>query len=94
MRGLLRRQLGFDGVVLSDDLGNAVAVQHMAPGRRAVAFIRAGGDMALSVDAATATAMVDALVRRARSHRNFRAKIDRAVLRVLRRKADAGLVCS
>jgi hypothetical protein len=50
--------------------------------------------MALSVDAATATAMVDALVRRARSHRTFRAKIDRAVLRVLRRKADAGLVCS
>jgi beta-N-acetylhexosaminidase len=94
VRGLLRGQLGFDGVVISDDLGNAVAVQHMAPGRRAVAFIRAGGDMALSVDAVTATAMVDALVRRARSHRTFRAKIDRAVLRVLRRKADAGLVCS
>ena len=93
VRGMLRRQLRFDGVVISDDLGNAVAVQHMPPGRRAVAFIRAGGDMALSVDAASATAMVDALIRRARTHRHFHAKLDRAVLRVLRRKADAGLVC-
>ena len=94
MRDLLRGQLGFGGVVISDDLGHAVAVQHMAPGRRAVAFIRAGGDMALTVDAPTAVAMVDALVRRARSHRSFRATIDEAVLRVLRRKADAGLVCT
>jgi beta-N-acetylhexosaminidase len=93
VRGMLRRQLGFDGVVISDDVGIATAVQHIAAGRRATAFVRAGGDMVLSVDAPAAVAMVDALVSLARRSTTFRARIDRAAERVLLRKAAAGLVC-
>ena len=93
LRGLLRRQLDFDGVVISDDLGLATAVQHLPAGRRAIAFVRAGGDMVLSVDVPAAVVMVDALVALARRSKVFRARIDRAVERVLLRKAAAGLAC-
>ncbi|MEP6694634.1 MAG: glycoside hydrolase family 3 N-terminal domain-containing protein, partial [Chloroflexota bacterium] len=43
IRQLLRDSLGFDGVVVSDDLGETVAVANIAPGDRAVDFLTAGG---------------------------------------------------
>ena len=50
--GMLRDDLGYTGVVISDDLGNAVAVAAVEPGQRAVSFITAGGDVVLTVNAA------------------------------------------
>jgi beta-N-acetylhexosaminidase len=80
---MLRNGLRFDGVVISDDLGNAKQVSSWRPGRRAVQFIRAGGDMVLTVNAAVLPAMYDAVLHRARTSRGFRAKVDHAVLRIL-----------
>ncbi|WP_426561442.1 glycoside hydrolase family 3 N-terminal domain-containing protein [Angustibacter sp. McL0619] len=91
---LLRGRLGFDGVVISDDLGDADAVRRWSPGSRAVQFVGAGGDVALTVDPALAAPMAVALVARAKQSAAFRAQLDAAVLRVLHAKAAAGLLPS
>jgi beta-N-acetylhexosaminidase len=89
--GMLRHDLGFDGVVISDDLGQAKQVQQWSPGRRAVKFIRAGGDMVLTVRPSTVAPMAHALIRRAEHVPAFRSKVDHAALRVLRAKNQADL---
>jgi beta-N-acetylhexosaminidase len=83
---LLRGDLDFDGVVISDDLGSAEQVSAWRPGQRAVRFLRAGGDMVLTVDPSVLPAMYDAVLRRVKASRAFRAKVDHAVLRILMAK--------
>jgi beta-glucosidase-like glycosyl hydrolase len=89
---LLRDRLGFDGVVISDDLGNADAVASVAPGERAVRFIGAGGTLVLTVDASLLEPMVSAVLERDRSDPGFRDDVDRAVRTALIAKAGAGLL--
>ncbi|HEX8093263.1 glycoside hydrolase family 3 N-terminal domain-containing protein [Jatrophihabitans sp.] len=90
--GILRSRLGFRGVVISDDLGNAEQVAAWSPGQRAVNFLDAGGDMVLNVDANTIPAMVDAVSARVASSPSFRSKVDSAALLVLRTKQARGLL--
>ena len=90
--GLLRQRLGFTGVVLSDDLGPAVAVQSVPLGERAVRFVRAGGDVVLSVRSADAGPMAGALVAAARASAAFAARVADAAAHVLRSKVRAGLL--
>lgn len=93
--GLLRQQLGFTGVVISDDLGNATAVSSVPVGQRAVRFVQAGGDVALTVNTTDAGPMVTALVTAAQSSTTFAAQVTAAVGRVLHAKYRAGLLpCS
>ncbi|MBA3368919.1 MAG: glycoside hydrolase family 3 protein [Geodermatophilaceae bacterium] len=93
--GLLRDRLGFTGVVVSDDLGNAAAVADVPTGQRAVAFVAAGGDLVLTVDGDDAEPMTSALIARAASDPSFTARIDDAALHVLISKQDSGLlVCT
>ena len=73
--GLLRQQLGFTGLIVSDDLGNAVAVSGVPAAQRAVRFIEAGGDLALTVAPDTAGPMIDALLAAATSSTAFAAKV-------------------
>jgi len=47
MTGLLRRELGFDGVIVSDDLDMAAIAAHHGIGEAAVGAIRAGCDALL-----------------------------------------------
>lgn len=89
---MLRGDLGFRGVVVSDDLANARQVARWSPGRRAVAFVAAGGDLVLTVDPATLPAMVDAVIARARRDAAFAAKVDASALRVLQLKQARGLL--
>ena len=89
---LLRRDLGFDGVVISDDLGAARAVVDVPVGRRATQFVAAGGDVVLTVVPEQAPAMVAALVQRARAVPTFGTAVAEAARRVLTRKAVAGLL--
>ncbi|MET7689116.1 glycoside hydrolase family 3 N-terminal domain-containing protein [Streptomyces sp. NPDC005483] len=89
---LLRAQEGFKGVVISDDLGQAVAVQAYTPGQRAVNFLAAGGDMVLTVKPSTVPAMVQAIKSRTANDASFRTKVGVAVHRVLTAKAGAGLL--
>ena len=90
--GMLRSRLGFRGVVISDDLGNAKQVAAWSPGERAVKFLDAGGDMVLTVNAGLIPAMVDAVAVKVASSPSFRSKVDSAALRVLKTKQARGLL--
>lgn len=58
---LLRGRLGFDGVVLSDDLGSARAVAAVPVSHRGSRFLAAGGDLALCADPSLVPAMVEGM---------------------------------
>ena len=90
--GMIRHDLGFTGVVVSDDLGNARAVTAWTPGTRALKFISAGGDLVLTVDPTQTAAMVSAISARAAADRAFAALVDAAALRVLTLKQQMGLL--
>ncbi|MCU1671030.1 MAG: Beta-N-acetylhexosaminidase [Blastococcus sp.] len=90
--GLLRQRLGFDGVVVSDDLGNAKAVADVSPGDRAVRFLGAGGTLVLTVQPDLVPAMIDAVLARAAADPAFASKVDEAVHTALLAKARAGLL--
>jgi len=89
--GLLREQLGYDRVVVSDDLGGAVAVASVPPGERATRFVAAGGDIVLTGLPQTAPAMAGALLDKARAEPAFAAQVDAAATRVLELKVRRGL---
>jgi beta-N-acetylhexosaminidase len=90
--GLLRGDLHFRGVVISDDVGGAAQVASFTPGARAVEFVAAGGDIVLTVNAALIPQMTAAVLARARADRAFRAEVDSAALRVLSAKSARGLL--
>lgn len=89
---ILRKKLGFTGVVISDDLGAAAQVASYSVGERAVDFIAAGGDLVLTVDATQAGTMTAALLEKASADGTFKALIDQAALTVLREKQALGLL--
>ena len=90
--GLLRGDLGFRGVVMSDDLGATAAVAAMPPGQRALDFLLAGGDFIVSKTAAATVAMAAALQARAAADPKVAARVDDAALRILEAKEAAGLL--
>ncbi len=90
--GLLRQKLGFTGLVLSDDLGAAVAAKSLPVGDRAVRFLTAGGDVVLTVRTADAAPMSAALVTAAGKDPQFAARLADAAGHVLAAKARAGLL--
>jgi beta-N-acetylhexosaminidase len=93
--GLLRGDLGFTGLVVSDDLGSAVAVRSVPVGSRAVRFVAAGGDLVLTNRSADAGPMRSALVAQAGRSAAFQARLASAATRVLESKARHGLLtCS
>ena len=84
---MLRREMGFSGVVITDDVSAAVQVQDVSAGDRAVRAIRAGCDLVLaSADPTVATDMVKALITTARSDPAFAARVDESATRVLNLK--------
>ncbi len=83
---LLRGDLHFHGVVISDDLGNARQVAAWSPADRAVRFLEAGGDMVLTVNPALLPQMYRAVLARASRSTAFRNQVDAAALRVLTAK--------
>jgi len=89
--GLLRQHLRFTGLVMSDDVGRAVAVHARSPGQRASAFVSAGGDMVLTVVPSDIAPMAAALIKRARDDGTFADLLDAAAYRVLLTKVQAGL---
>ncbi|WP_260610511.1 glycoside hydrolase family 3 N-terminal domain-containing protein [Streptomyces sp. WAC06614] len=92
IKGLLRDELGFKGVVVSDDLGNAVAVKSVPPADRAVNFLSAGGDLVLTVEPNSIPAMAAAVRARMTHDPQFRAQAEESVHRVLTAKQQAGLL--
>lgn len=91
MHRMLRSDLKFKGVEISDDLGQAKQVSGWSPSAKAVDFIKAGGNMILTVKPSLAKPMTAALIKRAKSNPHFRDKIDTSALKVLTAKHRAGL---
>ncbi len=89
---LLRSGLGFNGVIVSDDLGDAAAVASIPAGDRAIDFLDAGGDLITSQSLGPAEEMASAVAARASSDAAFRAVVDSAVKRVLTAKQAQGLL--
>ncbi len=95
MRVMLRQQVHFRGVIVSDDLGAAAAVAGISPAARAIDFLAAGGDLITSQTLAAAIAMGSAVMRHAAADSAFRAVVNSAVMRVLDTKQAYGLLpCS
>jgi beta-N-acetylhexosaminidase len=91
MRGMLRDDLHFRGVVISDSL-SAEAVASIPPAERAIDFLNAGGDMIISRPLDPAVAMAKAIASLAATNAAFRARVDDAALHVLAAKQAAGLL--
>lgn len=90
--GLLRGDLGFKGVVITDDVGLARSVAAVPVGQRATRFIAAGGDIVLTASAAQAPTMLAAIAAKRAQSTAFAAQVDAAAARVLDLKAKSGLV--
>ncbi len=92
---LLREDLQFTGIAISDDLGAAKAMSSVPVGARAVRFVAAGGDIVLTVRSAYLEAMRAALVVEATRSSAFARRLHQAATRVVAGKVAAGLIpCS
>lgn len=90
--GMIRHDLGFGGVVMTDDMGNAAAVRSVPVGQRATRFVSAGGDLVLTVDPTQVPAMSDALVAFASRSPVFERQVQASATRVVTLKYRSGLV--
>jgi beta-N-acetylhexosaminidase len=89
---LLRSGLGFGGVIVSDDLGDAAAVTSTPVSARAIDFLDAGGDLITSQSIGPAQEMAAAAQAKASGSAAFRATVDAAARRVLAAKQADGLL--
>ena len=90
--GLLREELGFDGVVCTDDLTMGAVSNTYGMGEAAVLAVEAGCDLLLVCHGAdNLTAARDALLEAADSGRLSPERLDESVKRILSLKAEYGL---
>ena len=95
MQTILRQQLRFGGVIVSDDMGAASAMGGISPAARAIGFLAAGGDLITSVSVPVAAVMDSAVLQRAAQDATFRGQVSAAVMHVLAAKQAYGLLpCS
>jgi beta-N-acetylhexosaminidase len=85
---LLRGEVGFEGVVITDDLSAAAAVRRWTPAQRATMAIDAGCDiLLLSSGAELLPEMYEAVLAKAVADPVFAGKVDAAARRVIVTKA-------
>ena len=90
LRGMIRGDLEFTGVIISDDLA-ARAMSDVSPDDRVVRFVRAGGDLAILGDSRIAGAAAQALVAEARDDPAFAKLVAAGATRVVELKQRHGL---
>ena len=90
--GLLREELGFDGVVVTDDLTMGAITQHYGLGEAAVLAVEAGCDVLLVChEAGTVEEVYAALLDAVDTGRITEDRLDQSVRRILSLKGDFGL---
>ncbi len=92
LSGLLRRDLGFDGAIVTDALEMRAISGRWGVGEAAVLTLVAGADIALVGTPGAAGVAREAIVAALDSGRLPEARLDEAVRRVLALKAGAGLL--
>lgn len=91
--GLLRRQLGFKGIAITDDLADPPITALGSVPDAAVQAVQAGADMVyISGDAGDQQAAYFAVLRAVRRREIGRKRLDQALLRILSVKRDYGLI--
>lgn len=90
IKGMIRSDLVFDGVVISDDLA-AAAMRDVPPGTRLLRFLKAGGDLAIVADPSLVASMADTVVAEAKKDDALAAAVEAAAARVLQLKDRRGL---
>jgi beta-N-acetylhexosaminidase len=90
LRTMIRGDLHFSGVIISDDLA-AQAMRDLSPGTRLVRFLRAGGDVAIIGDSSIAKRAANALVEQARADPSLAKLVTASATRVLKLKGRRGL---
>jgi beta-N-acetylhexosaminidase len=92
IQGMVRTDLNWDGVVITDDVGAAAEMASVPAGQRATRFVAAGGDIVINAKAGLTSTMVNALVAKAEQDKAFAAQLTSSVRRVLTLKESHGLV--
>lgn len=87
--GLLREDLAFDGLVISDDLCDAKQISAVPVGQRAVKFVQAGGTMPLCVDENKSLIMAETLATQAAKDDQLAQKVQEAATLILAQKLRA-----
>src|ERR671914_1495887 len=90
--GLLRRQLGYGGVIVTDSMEAQAVLDRSGVGRAAERSVRAGADLILMTGSASWNQVHPWLLRRARESQAFRERIRRSAGRVLSLKERMGLL--
>ncbi|MCA0754177.1 beta-N-acetylhexosaminidase [Paenibacillus sp. N4] len=90
--GLLRDSLGYDGVVMTDDMTMGGIVKNFSIGNAAVRSVQAGSDILLiGHDPKLQIAVLNALRKAVEDQTITEERLDQSVLRILRLKAKYGL---
>lgn len=97
--GLLRNQLRFDGLVITDGLqAGAITSLHLSPAQVAVKAVNAGDDQLLETMPATGVADLDGayngVIAAVQGGQITAARLDQSVTRILREKWRLGLVAN
>lgn len=90
LTGVLREELGFTGVIITDSFSMGAITQHFGPADAACRFIEAGGDMVLMP--ADLNAAYEGIRSAVASGRITEGRINESVLRILSAKETAGLI--
>jgi len=91
VEGLLRRQLGYDGVVITDSIEAQAVLDRSDVARAAERSIAAGVDLVLTTGSASFNDIYPRLLARARGDKAFRERVRRSAARVLGLKRRLGL---
>ncbi len=89
MRGLLREEMGFDGLLITDAMDMGAVTRTFGRGEAAVRAIEAGADVLLMPP--DVSGAIDAITTAVAAGRITRERIDRSVLHILRLKEEFGL---
>ncbi|HSL70305.1 MAG TPA: glycoside hydrolase family 3 N-terminal domain-containing protein, partial [Longimicrobiales bacterium] len=91
LTGLLRQELGFRGLVVTDAMDMGAIVKNYGNTRASVLALQAGADLLLQPLPDDVPAIIDALVKAVESGELGEARIDSSVQRLLHSKARVGL---
>src|SRR5690606_3030117 len=92
IQDLLRGQLGFDGLVVTDDIGAARAVADVPVAERATRLLEAGGDVLVTADPSIAGQLVDAIQEWAAASEEQAQRVRESAGRMLALKERLGLL--
>lgn len=86
---LLREELGFDGVVITDDLAMGAIQKYTSDQNAAVMAVKAGNDMLICTNFAQ---QIPGVIAAVQSGELTEERVDQSVLRILRWKTQLGLI--